>query len=232
MALKHLIYALQDPFTGEIRYVGRSSTGRMRAKKEHSAYCAAWLDRLRRRGKRPVVLVLQAFPPYPNINEVLNAAEVIWIAEMRARGCPLTNIADGGGGIRGFRHPEAYRRGLAQERAGAGNPFFGRKHSDSTLALLRQRQGGVNNGMFGRPGGMLGKKLTPEARAKISAAHIGRPKSEEHRAKLAAASTGKSASPEARRKMSQAHHGRKFTEEHKARIAAALRAHNVRRHRG
>ena len=58
--------------------------------------------------------------------------------------------------------------------------------------------------------GNSGFSYSPEARAKISAAHKGKPHSEEHKAKIAAAKKGK------KRKPFSEEHKRKISEHHKA----------------
>lgn len=62
-----------------------------------------------------------------------------------------------------------------------------------------------------------GVTMTPETRAKIGAAHIGKIISPEHRAKISAANTGKKCPPEKR----EAQTGKKHSPEHCAKIRAA-----------
>lgn len=76
-------------------------------------------------------------------------------------------------------------------------------------------------------GSTLGRTTSPETIAKQSAAHMGNQcafgykQSPEHRAKLAAAQMGRKPSPEARQRMSAAHMGHKASPEHRAKISAA-----------
>lgn len=77
-------------------------------------------------------------------------------------------------------------------------------------------------------GSVLGHSVSPEARAKISAAHKGRrngPPSAEVRAKIADALRGRPLSAEHRAKLAAAKLGRKrgsYSDQHKANIAAGL----------
>ena len=73
----------------------------------------------------------------------------------------------------------------------------------------------------------IGKHLTAETKAKISAAHTGKHLTAEHRAKLSAATKKLWQDPEYRAKVSAALTGKQLTAEHRAKISAALR----RRHR-
>jgi hypothetical protein len=98
----NLIYGLRDPRTGEIRYVGQSTTGLLRP----SRHCEdwrlrqdtppkrSWLSALRQGGLRPEVVVLQGDVPAAE----LDTAETAWIAIGRAAlGDRLLNFRDGQG---------------------------------------------------------------------------------------------------------------------------------------
>jgi len=122
---KYIIYALQDPLTGEIRYVGKSSTGVARVARPHAAHCRAWKERLKRFGISPIVIILQRFykTDDTDINVILNGCEIYWISEMRLRGCPLTNLTSGGDGSPNL--DSSVRLSMSRKRTG-------RKHSAET----------------------------------------------------------------------------------------------------
>lgn len=130
----------------------------------------------------------------------LDAAEMRWIAYGRAQGWPLTNRTHGGDGLRGLvRTPEhcaaisashmgnQYGKGrvitpehrakisAARKTYLAANPeaarriaggFTGRRHTDERNRALSDRMSGANNVNFG-------KKLSRDARTRLSAAHKG-----------------------------------------------------------
>ena len=77
----------------------------------------------------------------------------------------------------------------------------------------------------GRPGNvtMLGRKHSPETRAKMSAAHKGKQKSPEHVAKVAASHKGKKRSDEHKKKLSIAHTGKIVSLETRARLSEAAK---------
>lgn len=81
----------------------------------------------------------------------------------------------------------------------------------------------VPNGYNLETGGKSGGKLSPEARAKISASHKGKTLSKEHRAKVSKVHKGKIISPETRAKMSDAKRGKSPSPEHRAKISDARR---------
>lgn len=112
---RYIVYALSDPYTGEIRYVGKSTSGMTRPARH---YAAAWrLDypeakwRVYRwirslEGIRPLVEVVEE-----TTSEALQEAEMFWISQFRGLGFRLTNMTDGGEGCLGrATSPKAKRR--------------------------------------------------------------------------------------------------------------------------
>jgi len=65
---KHLIYALTDPRTNEIRYVGRSSSGLSRPNAKHSGHCGNWVKNPQSNGYKPSVKIIQQFDSYRREN--------------------------------------------------------------------------------------------------------------------------------------------------------------------
>ena len=92
-----LIYALCDPATGEVRYVGKTVRTPQRRLYYHvkkastgsQLYVCNWIRSL---DGSPVIKVLEENPP--NLNE----SEIRWIAKLRREGARLTNLTDGGDG--------------------------------------------------------------------------------------------------------------------------------------
>lgn len=76
----------------------------------------------------------------------------------------------------------------------------------------------LKRGIFYR-WGMLGKKHSPETRAKMTAARRGKKHSAETKAKIAASHRGKKHSPETRAKMAASHRGKKHSPETKAKMS-------------
>ena len=102
------------------------------------------------------MFVLQEFSEsLPDVDAVLNAAEIYWICELRRRGCPLTNLTVGGEGTRGRSLSSDARARIS--RAKLGKPLSA-EHRAKMAEAQRQRPS------------FLGCHHSPEARAKISAA--------------------------------------------------------------
>lgn len=188
MQQRHIIYALLDPMTGLVRYIGKSATGLKRPRqhwepaalrKDTNPYKRTWLERLICSGKKPIIAVLEYCAEAKDISR----GEVHWIKVFRGVDAPLTNLTAGGDG------------------AGIGNQIWrGRTHSKETRKALSLALRGNKNS--------LGYTHSAEAVARSSAASVGRSPSLETRAKLRAAKLGKKRgphSPETRAKMSAAH---------------------------
>lgn len=89
------IYALLEPSTGEIRYIGKARNSlqrfkghmRDRVRRDYPVY--RWINKLVAEGKEPDLIVLEVTPDW-------QAAERRLIELSRARGCRLLNVAEGG----------------------------------------------------------------------------------------------------------------------------------------
>lgn len=122
---QHSIYAYIDPRNEEIFYVGKDSNRGKRGRyfAGHTGHCRHVIRKLKRFGMVPRIAIVQEFEAHGNIYDILNLAEIFWIAEFRRRGCPLTNISNGGGGVSGL--------------FGEKNAFFGKRHSLETIRKIR-----------------------------------------------------------------------------------------------
>lgn len=143
------IYALCDPDTLAVRYVGKANDLAVRMRnhrfevrnKRFRTRKVNWLRSLK--GRDPVVVVLDTVA-YEGWEEV----ERRWIAEMRSRGCDLTNYADGG----------------------QTSPVEGKGHTEESKAKMRASA--IRNGS--KPPSRKGQKTTDETRKRLSEAAIRR----------------------------------------------------------
>ena len=89
------IYALIDPETDEIRYIGKSNNAQnrlnhhIRDRVKRKVPVSVWINDLMERGMRPRLVVLERVVDWEE-------AEIRLIAVSRARGDRLLNVADGG----------------------------------------------------------------------------------------------------------------------------------------
>lgn len=92
------IYALIDPRTTEVRYIGKSIRPRERlanhCNEQGSSWRNRWLRQLVSLGLRPELAICETLPDDGD----WIAAERKWIAQAKAWGWPLTNCTSGGDG--------------------------------------------------------------------------------------------------------------------------------------
>lgn len=132
------IYALADPDTLQIRYVGQTKgplIQRLRkhiskAKREARTHAQRWLNSLM---DRPAMVLLDEVP----LDEI-DQTERVWIAAFRKDGFDLTNIADGGAGGGPFRG----RKATPEHRAKISAAHTGRPKSEEHRKHLSESRAG------------------------------------------------------------------------------------------
>ena len=121
------IYALIDPDTDEVRYIGKSINPRQRLSghMNDKSFChrAHWLQGLKAKGKKPLVLILDRAAE----GEDWQFAERCWISLGRELKWPLTNNTSGGDGVVDLA-PESRER--------IRKAWIGRKHSPESLIRI------------------------------------------------------------------------------------------------
>lgn len=204
MAGRFLIYGLTDPRTGEVRYIGKSSSGMERPRqhgqprylKKSRNYKVNWIRGLLSLGLCYGIVTLEECASA----DALCDRERWWIAFARAWGLSLTNLTDGGEGNLGW-NPSA------EWRAKNGKIHSGWKLSEEQKELLRAA------------------RARPEVRAKMRANALARRHTDEERAKIGAAHRGRRYSAEVRARMSDAARRRgPLNPERRERHVAVLRA--------
>ncbi len=182
--MQHLVYALIDPRTDCIRYIGKSSAGLRRpashagkrALEKDRTYKGNWIRQLQTLGLTYEVRVLET-----TSNADLEDAEIRWIAHGRIACWPLTNQTSGGEGL---KNPSQEVR----DRIGAAHK--GRKHSPETIARMQEAHKGKRYRLpgFSQPEEFKEKRRafrhTPEAKDRIGAAHRGVKRSGETTARM------------------------------------------------
>lgn len=180
MADTTFIYALCDPRTREVRYIGKSDD-------PYKRYChhlwdksethkVHWIRELAEEGFLPVLQILEECQYYE-----WEQKECDWIAFEKRCGCNLTNLTDGGDGGdtggnhvgRGFgwHHNDATRE--KQRRAAIGRRFYSEEHR--RRFVLSQK---------GKVGNRKGAHHTEESNRKNREAHLGKKASEETKRKM------------------------------------------------
>jgi hypothetical protein len=203
MLSKHLIYALLDPRNGEIRYVGKSSSGLQRAQSHggpkrlaaDDTHKGRWIRVLAEQGLRYQIRVLEE-----TTAEDLARAEVDWIARGHALGWNLTNATDGGdGGLPGLQHTAETREKVRQSKLGKKRaPFTPEARANMAAAQKRRyaEQGVSEAAIEKNRASNTGKKRSAETCERIRASRSGTTLTEEHKARIGESGRGKKRTPE------------------------------------
>jgi len=188
------IYALCEPNSRTVRYLGKSNSPQRRLKQHMSvsSKCAsllgAWLRELISRNEVPNLVVLSEISI-----ELWKKEEKLFIRAGRVLCMNLVNSTDGGEGVTmtpqtrakiaaahlGRKHSPATKTKLSAIKLGRKLPPFTAEHK----ARIGLANAGKNHGMFGR-------SHTVEARSAISSAGRARKHSLESKEKLRAAKLG------------------------------------------
>lgn len=182
------IYALCDPDTQEVRYVGKTDDIQKRyeqhiwIKTSPNTYRKSWIKSLQKQGKQPLIKVLE------EVNaSIWKERERWWIAEMRRQGARLTNLTNGGDGIDGLRHtPESLKKMSEAHKGYVTSPETRAKLRETSKAYASQDEVKKKTSQI-----HTGKEVSDATRAKLSASRIGMEFSPEHRANLSSARKGK-----------------------------------------
>jgi len=122
------IYALIDPDTCKIRYIGKSIRPKERLSNHmneaSNCHRSHWLQKLKADGKRPHQIILQEL----DNDSDWQSAERYWISFGKKNYWPLVNNTSGGDGVNDL--PEETRKKMAQT-------WIGRKHSPKTIEKLK-----------------------------------------------------------------------------------------------
>lgn len=147
------IYALVDPNTELVRYIGWTYNAEKRLKshiltarrlKTHKGY---WITSLLDSSQIPRMIILESG------DQDWEEAEKRWIAYHRSIGSPLTNATDGGEGTPGFYPSEETRQKMSVSHTGM-------KQSPESISKTRAA--------------LIGRKFSPEHIAALSAVRKGK----------------------------------------------------------
>ncbi len=178
------IYALIDPRTKLVRYVGQTSNLKERYYQHCSSttlrktYVGCWLKSLWRLEIKPILEVLSV-----ETEETWKQGEKFWIAYFRRLGCSLTNLTDGGDGTRGIVRSSEFREKIRQAN-------LGKRHTAKTKKKMSENRMGhpVSQKVIDRAHNLnLGKVFSLKTREKMRLAHIGKALSSETRKHLSEA---------------------------------------------
>lgn len=127
------IYALCDPKTNDIRYIGKSIRPKERytnhLNDQSKTHKVNWIKSLKKKGLKPTMIILQKLDD----NSDWQTAERDWIKQAKENGWNLVNSTDGGDGVLNLS-------GEGKERM--LKTWKGRKHKPETLLKLSKSSKG------------------------------------------------------------------------------------------
>ena len=157
----NFIYALLDPSTKEVRYIGRTAISIERRFCEHLApsqlqagsYKNNWIRSLLSKDLKPEPIALAEFSK--DFSD-LEQAETDYINLYRALGARLTNQKFGSSGAHpGHIKSKDTKAEISARMMGQNNPMYGKKHSEETRRKISEKR-------KLHPGSLKGKKVRPE----------------------------------------------------------------------
>lgn len=185
------IYALIDPVTDRIRYIGKTDNPKRRfrehCKDKSRVHRSAWIKGLTSKGLEPIMEILETLPDDAD----WQYAERGWISFTKRIGCDLTNKTDGGEGVVNMS-PES--------REKMRSTWIGRKHKPESIEKMISTKKGMYDQIF-----------TQEYREKMSKAMKGRVFSDATKQKMSESAKKNFQNPEARAKI--ASYRRKLTDD-------------------
>jgi hypothetical protein len=245
-----LVYALVDPRTQQVRYIGKSCSG-MERPRQHAMPCFLrgkthkenWVRAVLGAGLEPEIRVLEAVSG----PEALSEAERAWITHGREAGWPLTNATSGGDGLPGLVRTAEHRRKVSEALKGRPLPDSTRAAMAAAFrARVAQDPEGVRelsrkaaSAAWAKPGAKALASARaraawedPATRARMIEARAGIKHTEEHKGKIGAASKKAWQDPEYREKVLASRRGRKLSPEHREKLRIAAVAREARKRNG
>jgi group I intron endonuclease len=137
------IYALVDPISKKIRYIGKSNEPKKRyyqhlyRSERKRTHKECWINKLLREGLKPELIIIE------ECSDNWQEREKFYIAQYDN----LTNSTSGGDGTENYKHTPDSILKMSEQRQGKNNAFYGKHHSDETKTIISQK-----NKLFDRHG--------------------------------------------------------------------------------
>ena len=132
------IYALKDPITQQIKYVGKSKSIRRRLQSHidyarktdrKRRYVSDWILSLLRKNLRPEISILEI-----TTEKLWCDREKYWIKHFKELGCSLCNLTDGGKSNNGYKYTKELKDVRRQARIGYRTPESVKKKISRSLS--------------------------------------------------------------------------------------------------
>jgi len=225
------IYGLIDPRTKQVRYIGKSNNPQRRynehlinAKDGKRNYIYSWIRLLFKKGKRPILIILQHYVPL----KLWRNAEKFWVQYYKDKGYKLTNLVPAGIGSdttlelreriskigRKKWRDSKYRKMMIEAHTGRKDSEETKRRkseagkskifSEETKKKISKANMGKGNGMYEKIPWNKGLHYKNPKNSKALKKHFEN-------------------NLEARKKISEFHKGKTLTEEHKKNISVGVK---------
>ena len=155
------IYALIDPITNEIRYIGKSHNPKQRLNhhvfnsKHKKTHKECWIYGLLQKNIRPKLIIIEECNEYNWVER-----EKFHISQYDN----LTNLTEGGEGQVGYKHSERTKQHMSENRKGEKNAFYNKHHTSEAKKIISEK----NKQNTGEKNAFYNKHHTSEAKKIIS----------------------------------------------------------------
>lgn len=164
------VYALIDPITGKVRYIGITCkpldsrlAGHLRDDPKENNHKALWIRKLKRQGVIPKIATLKN----GLTKDEACLMEQQYIKQYKDAGTDLVNLSNGGEAVMaGRKHSGETIQKMKAAHKGEKNAFFGKHHSPESIAKMRKARSGKKSWN-------KGKRLSNEHRENLSKSHKG-----------------------------------------------------------
>ncbi len=137
--MKNVIYGLVDPRNNQLRYIGKSETGKQRFA-EHmkprsltkDTHKDRWIKQLVALDMKPDFIVIESF----DTPEELFIAEEFWYEYFIALGCNLTNSTKCGKGTRGYVHKQETIQILKERALNRDKTPYQNPHNKKEIKMI------------------------------------------------------------------------------------------------
>jgi len=149
--MKFYIYTLSDPFTKEVKYVGKSAKSLKSRLTRHISksalsknnYRVNWIKSILKKGQIPIIENLDEF----DTDEEAYYFEQYWINQFKVWGFKLVNSTDGGKGSYGYKHSkESMEKILKCNRASAE-----KRRIHFEIPMTREEQAKYLSKLYSKP---------------------------------------------------------------------------------
>jgi hypothetical protein len=198
MKKHHYVYALMDPRSQKVFYIGKGVRYRAwvhlreNVRTNHNPFLYRRIESIRRDGFEPEVRILCRHDTHESA--ISQEIELIALYGKASQGGILTNLTDGGQGTPGYRYTPEQRSAVQERMIGTKQStetrrkrsvkLTGISRSAETRRLMSESKKGAQNAMFGKETWMKGKTHCDESKRKIKSARAKQTISDETRIKM------------------------------------------------